>query len=109
MVNSMGGRGSNGKSGGSGSSDKYSEENIHKRMNQIINASGNDESYIRKVSLSDWEGYEKKRTYIKVYETRKNSKRNVSYDYGYVDRQTNKYVAGKHDMEKNYSLGGIKF
>ena len=52
----MGGRGSNGKSGGSGSSDKYSEENIHKRMNQIINASGNDESYIRKVSLSDLGG-----------------------------------------------------
>lgn len=100
----MGGRG-----GSSGLGGKYSEKNIHKRMNQIINASGNDGSYIRRVSLSDWEGYGKKRTYIKVYETRKNSKRSVSYDYGYVDRQTNKYVAGKNDMEKNYNLGGKKF
>lgn len=51
----MGGRGSSSGLGG-----KYSEKNIHKRMNQIINASGNDGSYIRRVSLSDWEGYGKK-------------------------------------------------
>ena len=51
----MGGRG-----GTSGLGGKYSEKNIHKRMNQIINASGNDGTYIRKVSLSEWENYEKK-------------------------------------------------
>lgn len=41
--------------------------------------------------------------------TRKNSKRRAEYDFGFVDRQTNQYHSGKHNMEKNYNLGGSKF
>lgn len=99
----MGGRGS------STGTAKYSNENLEKRMNLIISKSGNDGSYNRRVSLSDWENYGKKRTYIKVIETRKNSKRRAEYDFGFVDRETNQYHSGKHNMEKNYNLGGSKF
>lgn len=82
------------------------KKNIEKRLNQIIKAS--DPTGVRqyKISISDWENYGKKRTYIKVHETKKHSKHHVVYDYGYVDRQTNKYVPGKSNMEKNYTLGG---
>lgn len=100
----MGGRG-----GASGLGGRYSNRSIERRLHKIISKTGNDGSYNHEVKLSDWENYGKKRTYIKVTETRTGSKHRATYDFGYVDRKTNTYHPGRHDMEKNYNLSGARF
>ncbi len=57
-------------------------------------------------SINDWQNYGKNRTYFSIYEKSNKSTHNYKYDYGYLDNQTNKYVAGKLNLMANYSIGG---
>lgn len=63
--------------------------------------------YDYRISEGVWEKYGKNRTYFKVIETRKNSKHYVSYDMGYIDNNTEKYIAGKIDVFGKFGLNGM--
>lgn len=67
-------------------------------------------AYTYKVNANEWEGYGKKRTYISIVETCTGTKHYKKYDCGYVDMNTNEYVAGKNvDLRDNYTLDGSRF
>ena len=82
---------------------------INDRLQSLIDHEGNASGYNYRIQTSDWEKYGKSRTYFKIIETRDNSKRRAEYDYGYYDNKEEKYVAGKSDIFKNYSLRGSSF
>ncbi len=84
--------------------EKSLKEKLVDKLNFIVSdASG---FYTYSIYVSDWEKYGKSRTYFAVYETCQYSKHNAKYDYGFFDNQTGKYVAGRHDLTDNCSLGG---
>lgn len=56
--------------------------------------------------ISNWENYGKSRTYFAIYERARNSTHNCKYDYGYLDNKTEKYIPGRLDLTRNYSIGG---
>lgn len=62
--------------------------------------------YNYSISARDWENYGKSRTYLKIFETRRNSTHNKVYECGYIDNQKNVYVPGKIDLNDKYSLSG---
>ena len=74
------------------------------RLKLIIENSPN--VYNEEIKVSHWENYGKSRTYLKVIETSANSKHHNEYDYGYIDNKTSEYIAGKHDIRNNFTLGG---
>lgn len=92
------------KEAGNGKEEKSLKEKLVDKLNFIVSdASG---FYTYSIYVSDWEKYGKSRTYFAVYETCQYSKHNAKYDYGFFDNQTGKYVAGRHDLTDNCSLGG---
>jgi len=84
--------------------EKTLKDKIIDKLNFIIDNA--PDVYIYSVSVSGWANYGKDRTYFAIWEKSNVSKHNVKYDYGYIDNQTGIYVAGRHDITKNYSLGG---
>lgn len=62
-----------------------------------------------RISVKDWSNYGKNRTYLKIIETRDNSKHYVEYDFGYIDNNKNEYVAGRKDLNARYTLSGARF
>lgn len=82
------------------------KQNIKERLHAIVENEGSAGGYHYEIQEREWENYGKSRTYYTIVETRDNSSRYVEYPYGYYDNNEEKYVAGKNDIEKNYSLGG---
>lgn len=80
-------------------------EKVIAEINDLISKA--TDVYDYKISENLWEKYGKSRTYFKVIETRKNSKHYVSYDLGYIDNNTEEYVAGKVDVFGKYTLSGM--
>lgn len=64
--------------------------------------------YDYSISARNWENYGKSRTYLKIYETRRNSTHNKAYDCGYIDNQKNVYVPGRFDLNGKYDLSGCR-
>lgn len=62
--------------------------------------------YDYRISTSVWEKYGKSRTYVKIIETRRNSKHCATYDFGYIDNMDDSYHAGKKDAFGPYGLSG---
>lgn len=62
--------------------------------------------YDYRISTSVWEKYGKSRTYVKIIETRRNSKHYATYDFGYIDNTDDSYHAGKNDAFGPYGLNG---
>lgn len=79
------------------------------RLEKIISKAGNDGSYRFEIYPKIWENYGKSRTYFKVFETRANSKHNVSYDFGYINNENGEYVPGKKDLTRDFYLDGSRF
>lgn len=65
--------------------------------------------YDYEIVTNDWVKYGKNRTYLAIIETSKNSKHYAKYDCGYVDNNTNTYVAGKTDLNKRFTLSGARY
>lgn len=63
--------------------------------------------YNYEIKESLWEKYGKSRTYIKVVETRENSKHYTEYNFGYIDNVSEEYVSGKMDAFGKYGLNGM--
>ena len=85
------------------------KEEAIKRLETIIENTANDGTYDYRIVANDWENYGKSRTYLKIVETRRNSKHHVEKQYGYIDNNTGEYVAGKNDLNRNFTFGGSKF
>lgn len=83
-------------------------EEAEKRLETIVNASGND-VYDYEIIVSEWNNYGKSRTYFKIIETRNNSKHHVERLYGYIDNESGEYVAGKNDLTENFTFNGARF
>ena len=79
-----------------------------RRLETIVNASKND-VYDYKIIINEWNNYGKSRTYFSIIETRKNSKHHVERRYGYIDNETDEYVAGKNDLTENFTFAGARF
>lgn len=84
---------------------KSLKEQLIKKMEMLAGLREGD-GWHYEVSVNDWKKYGKDRTYFAVIETRDNSKRYVKHDCGYYDNISEKYVAGKHDLESGYDLAG---
>ena len=79
-------------------------EKVLKEAESLIAAAADVYDY--EIVENIWEKYGKSRTYFKIIETRKNSKRYASYDLGYIDNISGEYVAGKVDVFGRYTLSG---
>lgn len=86
---------------------KNVKEECINRMNTIIAASNT--VYNRKIVAKDWENYGKNRTYLSIVETGRGTSHYKKYDFGFIDNNTNEYVAGKWDVRQNYNLAGSNF
>ena len=64
--------------------------------------------YDYRISTNLWEKYGRSRTYVKVIETRRNSKHYATYDFGYVDNMDDSYHAGRSDAFGPYDLSGSR-
>ena len=85
-------------------------DEIMEKLKEIVAQERTDIGYNYKIVATDWEKYEKNRTYIKVVETRDCSSHYKVYDFGYVDNINNEYVANRNnDATKRYTLGGMNF
>lgn len=62
-----------------------------------------------RIVAKDWVKYGKDRTYLKIIETRNHSKHYIEYDFGFIDNNTNEYVAGRRDLTERYTLAGSSF
>lgn len=80
------------------------EEKVIEEVKNIIAEASDVYNYEIKVNL--WEKYGKSRTYIKVIETRENSRHYTEYNFGYIDNVSNEYVSGKMDAFGKYTLSG---
>lgn len=80
------------------------EDKVLASVQELIDEASDVYNYDIKVNL--WEKYGKSRTYIKVVETRENSRHYTERDFGYIDNVAGKYVAGKWDAFGKYSLSG---
>lgn len=83
------------------------KEQMFKKMEMLVSIATPVFNY--KVVAKDWVKYGKNRTYLKIIETRNNSKHYIEYDFGYVDNNTNEYVSGRRDLDKRYTLSGSIF
>lgn len=79
-------------------------EKVLKEAESLIAAAADVYDY--EIVENIWEKYGKSRTYFKIIETRRNSKRYASYDLGYIDNISGEYVAGKVDVFGRYTLSG---
>lgn len=86
---------------------KTLKEEMVEKMENLISLASPVMNY--RISTKDWSNYGKNRTYLKVIETRDNSKHYVEYDFGYIDNNKNEYVAGKKDLNARYTLSGTRF
>lgn len=65
--------------------------------------------YEYEIVTKEWNNYGKSRCYLSIIETREGSRHCVKYDCGYVDNQTDRYVAGKIDLNKRLTLSGARY
>lgn len=79
------------------------------RLAAIVAASAFRADCSASISSNDWQKGDKDRTYFAVVETSTVSKRNVKYDFGYLDNVTGEYHAGKKDLTANFTLSGARF
>ena len=83
-----------------------------KRLETIIENSNTYDYCEFDIVAKDWQNYGKDRTYLSIVERSKNysiSKHYKSRDYGYYDNTAGQYVAGKNDLTKDYTFGGMNF
>lgn len=86
---------------------KTLKEEMIEKMENLVNLASPVMNY--KIVVNDWVKYGKNRTYLKIVETRNNSKHHIEYDFGYIDNDKNEYVAGKRNLNENYTLSGASF
>lgn len=84
--------------------EKSLEEKVIDQVKSIISEASDIYNYEIKTNL--WEKYGKSRTYIKVVETRENSRHYTEYNFGYIDNVGNEYFSGKMDAFGKYTLSG---
>lgn len=86
---------------------KTLKDEMVEKMENLVSLASPVMNY--RMSVKDWSNYGKNRTYLKVIETRDNSKHYIEYDFGYIDNNKNEYVAGKKDLNERYTLSGARF
>lgn len=85
-------------------------EEAEKRLETIVNETKKrNDMYDYEIIVSEWNNYGKSRTYFRIVETSKNSKHHVERQYGYINNETNEYVAGKNDLTENFTFSGARF
>lgn len=85
------------------------KEEAIKRLQVIVDNSNHAPHYEYEIYATDWAKYGKSRTYFKIVETKDNSKHSKERDYGYLNNLSGEYVAGKHDLNENYTFSGSRF
>ena len=85
--------------------DKMIDKVTAELEDMIANAAN---CYNYEIRTNVWEKYGKNRTYVKIIETRRNSKHYATYDFGYIDNTDDSYHAGKKDAFGPYSLSGAR-
>ena len=83
------------------------KEQMVAKMEMLVSMASPVMNY--KVVANNWVKYGKNRTYLKIVETRNNSKHFVEYDFGFIDNNTNEYVAGRKDLNRRYTLAGMAY
>lgn len=86
---------------------KTLKEEMVEKMENLIAMASDVMNY--RISVNDWVKYGKNRTYLKIIETRNNSKHHVEYDFGYIDNTTNEYIAGRRNLNARYTLSGSSY
>lgn len=86
---------------------KTLKEEMLEKMENLVNLASPVMNY--RIMANDWVKYGKNRTYLKIIETRNHSKHHIEYDFGYIDNDKNEYVAGRKNLDENYTLSGASF
>lgn len=84
------------------------KDEVMEKLQKLIDRkeSATAAGYIYEIRTSDWAKYGKNRTYFKIVETRRSSKRYAEYDFGYIDNTTMAYAPGKNDAFGAFDLSG---